>query len=479
MKKFLSLILATCLLATTAFMASCGSSDNSSDSGKPDPDIEFDGWTPDNILQRPVEKDDIRIGTYVAFADTATQLSGKDQVERYYYAGLNFMPMICTLPKSGILDDNEKTYISRDLTDSKWWGKIDELMLEYNMTYYFSELSGLANDHESSGRRESMINDNAVADARSIIPNLKNCVGVKIVDEPAMASFDTYALWARRYANIKDNGGKVMGLDALVNHIGVYDCLSTWIAKAGESVNVISYDAYPFFTGGTNYATLTLMDQARKLLNGCQNENMRVAIYPQACAWAGTRMPNLNEIIWHFNTNLALGATQFTYFNYMMYPNEGCYDAIFAMDGTVLHPELLEGLTEYHKEIRALDANVRLTDYKVTESYMTSSDIGIKMLPATGFIINKEGLGSADLLITKFEPKKAGSTDTYINIVNNSFVKGLENQEFLLDETAEYDHLEIYNYKTGKFEPLDVINESFVLSLDVSGSAFIKVVAAA
>ena len=163
----------------------------------------------------------------------------------------------------------------------------------------------------------------------------------------------------------------------------------------------------------------------------------------------------------------------------MMYPNEGCYDAIFAMDGTVLHPELLEGLTEYHKEIRALDANVRLTDYKVTESYMTSSDIGIKMLPATGFIINKEGLGSADLLITKFEPKKAGSTDTYINIVNNSFVKGLENQEFLLDETAEYDHLEIYNYKTGKFEPLDVINESFVLSLDVSGSAFIKVVAAA
>jgi hypothetical protein len=60
MKKFLSLILATCLLATTAFMASCGSSDNSSDSGKPDPDVEFDGWTPDNILQRPVEKDDIR-----------------------------------------------------------------------------------------------------------------------------------------------------------------------------------------------------------------------------------------------------------------------------------------------------------------------------------------------------------------------------------------------------------------------------------
>ena len=249
MKKFLSLILATCLLATTAFMASCGSSDNSSDSGKPDPDVEFDGWTPDNILQRPVEKDDIRIGTYVAFADTATQLSGKDQVERYYYAGLNFMPMICTLPKSGILDDNEKTYISRDLTDSKWWGKIDELMLEYNMTYYFSELSGLANDHESSGRRESMINDNAVADARSIIPNLKNCVGVKIVDEPAkelwadmLKAVKIVKEYARPFINFlpffDEDFEKTLG----TNHAGYAKMLEDAVKETG--LRQICYDCY-------------------------------------------------------------------------------------------------------------------------------------------------------------------------------------------------------------------------------------------
>lgn len=481
MKKFLSLILATCLTATAAFMTSCGdrqdpssekpesTSDSSSD------DIGADGWNPQNILSRPTEKDDIRIGTYVTFADTATGLSGKDQVERYYYAGLNFMPMICTLPKAGMLTDEEKKYISRDLTDNKWWGKIDELMQEYNMVYYFSELSGLANDHELSGRRESMINDYAVSDARDIIPGLKNCVGVKLVDEPAIDSFGEFARWARYYSNITDSDGTPLRLDALVNHIGNYDYLSQWVEKAGRSVNMISYDAYPFLRGGVNYATLTLMDQARKLAN---RNNMRVAIYPQACAWSGSVMPNLSQIKWHFSTNLALGATQFTYFNYIMYPNEGCYDAIFAIDGTVLHPEILEGLTEYHKEIRALDANVRLTDYQVTESYMTYSDIGIKMLPATGFIINKEGLGSADLLITKFEAKDTEIEDYYVNIVNNSFEKGLENQEFLLDENAKYDHLEIYNYKTGKFEPLDLVNGAFTLSLEVSGSAFIRVVVA-
>ena len=479
MKKFLSMILAACFAASAALMASCtGGNTGKTSAGSESvssSEEEFDGWTPDNILTRPVEKDDIRIGSYVSFADTAKGWSGKDQVERLYYAGLNFMPMICTLPKSGMLTEAEKSYISRDLTDSKWWGKIDELMQEYNMVYYFSELSGLANDHESSVRRESMINSDAVADARRIIPNLKNCVGVKLVDEPALSSFDEFAKWARYYARITDADGNLLGLDALVNHIGSYEYMAEWVKKAGREVNMISFDAYPFLNGGVNYATLALMDQVRQLANA---KNMRVAMYPQSCAWAGARMPNLNEIIWHFNTNLALGATQFTYFNYTMYPAEGCSDAIFAIDGSVLHPEILEGLTEYHKQIRALDANVRLNEYKVTESYMTSSQIGIKMLPATGFIINKEGLGSTDLLITKFLSNDSESPVYYLNIVNNSFEKAMHDQEFLLDDNANIDHLETYNYKTGKFEPLDVVNNSFIMSLEASEAAFIKVVEA-
>ena len=61
-------------------MTSCGDRQDPS-SEKPEStsdssseDIGADGWNPQNILSRPTEKDDIRIGTYVSFADTATGL---------------------------------------------------------------------------------------------------------------------------------------------------------------------------------------------------------------------------------------------------------------------------------------------------------------------------------------------------------------------------------------------------------------------
>lgn len=100
------------------------------------------------------------------------------------------------------------------------------------------------------------------------------------------------------------------------------------------------------------------------------------------------------------------------------------------------------------------------------------------MLPATGFVINKEGLGSTDLLITKFRSNDYESRVYYVNIVNNSFEKAMYDQEFLLDDNANIDHLETYNYKTGKFESLDVVNNSFIMSLEASEAAFIKVVEA-
>ena len=46
------------------------------------------------------------------------------------------------------------------------------------------------------------------------------------------------------------------------------------------------------------------------------------------------------------------------------------------------------------------------------------------------------------------------------------------------DDNANIEHLETYNYKTGKFEPLDVVNNSFIMSLEASEAAFIKVVEA-
>lgn len=471
MKKVISLILAAFLALTTASFGACGQSSGSSSVDKPDPVI--DGWTTQNILERPVEKDDVRIGTYVAFSDTRKGLSGVDQIERYYYAGLNFMPMICTLPSAGVITEEESSYLTRDLTDSKWWLKIDSLMTEYNMVYFFSTLSGLANDYETSARRESMINDDALADARAIIPQLKRCVGVKIVDEPSIDSLSEYAIWARRYAAITDSDGNSLGLDALVNQGPSYEAVKTWAEKAGASVGLLSYDAYPFRGNGADYAVIALQEQVRKLAN---EKGMRMAMYPQACSWDGARMPTADEIKWHVNVNLALGVTQFSYFNFMMYPNEGCDDAIFDMDGSVRHPEILEALTELHKEIRTVDAIVRLNSYMVTEAYSTVSGHGLTVLPTT-WNISSEGIKDLDLVVTLFEPREnGGKTDKYINIVNGSMTEDVVEREILLGENSEITGLEALNPETGKFEAVDIINGAFRLTLEKSGSLFLRVV---
>lgn len=460
--------------ALAAFMAvSCGVFAACDGTAAETPTDEFDGWNVNNILERPVEKDDVRFGSYVAFSDTGKGWSGVDQIERLYYAGLNFMPMICTLPKAGVLTEEEQKYISRDLTDSKWWGKIDALLTEYNMVYYFSELSGLANDHESSGRRESMINDDALKDARRIIPELKNCVGVKIVDEPAISSFPEYAKWAKYYAAITDANGNSLKLDALVNHIGNYAYLKGWAEQAGATVGMLSYDAYPFGGGGgINYGVITLLNQIRPIANQL---GMRIAIYPQSCGWSGVRMPSLDEIKWHVNSNLALGATQFTYFNYTMYPSEGCFDAIFGLDGAVLHPEILEGLTELHKEIRALDANVRLSHYNVTQAYGTKKGRGLNVLP-DDWTISSEGIKDLDLIFSVFEPKNEYfEYEKYINIVNNSTTDEVISREVLLGENSNITGIEAFNPETGKFEGVGLMNGAFEINLEKSGSLFLRI----
>ena len=58
------MILAACFAASAALMASCtGGNTGKTSAGSESvssSEEEFDGWTPDNILSRPVEKDDIR-----------------------------------------------------------------------------------------------------------------------------------------------------------------------------------------------------------------------------------------------------------------------------------------------------------------------------------------------------------------------------------------------------------------------------------
>lgn len=470
-RKATALLLCICLFATFLLFAGCGTKDDTGDVHEGET---VEVWTPENILEKPVTADDLRIGSYVSFADTKKGWSAVDQIERYYYAGINFMPLASTIPSAGMLTKEEKEYISRDLTSSLWWGKIDQVMTEYNMVYYFHSRGGLGADFESVASRSSMLSDEALDDARTIIPTLQNCVGVHVVDEPAESAFADCALWARRYAAIKGDDGESLGLDALVNMLPEVN-FAGWMEQAGSSVGVLGHDSYPFNAGGTNYDVLRQMNTMRKVAN---EYGVRLSCFPQSCAWAGKRMPNFEEIEWNINTYLAFGFTQFMYFNYIMYPNEGCYDAVFAMDGSVLHPELHESLTQFHKELRALDANIGLNGLKAAEVYLTSSSApgGTDRLP-DGWIVDREGLAGKDLILSLFMPKEEGKEDaySYLNIVNNSFETAVEDQEFYLGADSGITGLERYNYKTGLFEKVNLINGSFILSLDKSESVFLRI----
>lgn len=468
MKRKISLLLGACLLGVTAFGTACQKTEPATEE---QPTV-FDGWNPSNILEREVEKDDVLIGSWVTFADTNKGWSAIDQIERYHYAGINFMPLASTIPSKGMISKDEKTYLSRDLTSATWWNKVDDVMQEYNMVYYFSELGGLGSDYESYGRRTSMLSDEALSDARDIIPELNNCIGVHVYDEPFQEMFEECAKWARRYAAITNDDGETLGLDALVNHMGGMN-YEMWMELAGATPNVLSHDIYPFLSGdATSTVFFGDMNRMRKLAN---EYGVKQACYPQSCSFSGRRMPNFEEIKWHINGNLVLGVTQFMYFNYIMYPNEGCADAIFALDGSVMYPETHESLSAFHKELRALDANVRLNNLDATEVYTTTTLSGVDSLPG-GWIIDREGITSQSFLLSLFEPEK-GSEDTtkYLSIFNNSFDKAIEAQEFLLGENNAITGLEVYNYQSGKFEPVQIINGAFTLSFEKSEVKFFRI----
>lgn len=92
------------------------------------------------------------------------------------------------------------------------------------------------------------------------------------------------------------------------------------------------------------------------------------------------------------------------------------------------------------------------------------------------WLIDKEGLDNADFLMSLFEPDK-NSTDTvkYLNVVNSSFENKVEEQEFMLGEDSGIVGLEVYNWETGKFEPVQLINGTFTVSFDVSESKFFRI----
>ncbi len=468
-RKMLSLLVGVFLAVVTLFGTAC--------SDQPTPVPPDDGvtvWTPETIRQRPVTENDLLIGSYVSLSNSTLGQSSREQIKRLADGGLNFMPLASCISSADMIDQGER--MRRDLSSLDWWKRIDEVMQENNMVYYFSTKAGLGNDYETVRGAEDPVSDAAVTAAAQIVPELNNCVGYLVKDEPSYAEFDNLAKYAKQYAAIKEDAS------VMVNHFpfpvgysgDYYSYLKSWVTKAGaENIQYLGHDKYPFFTGGTDYTLLTSMEDMRKI--GVET-GVELACFLQSCAWSGTRMPTFEEIKWELNAYLAHGFTMFTYFNYSMYPYENCSDAIFDMSGNMLHQELYDALAEYHCQVRAMAAN---TDFKQLTSQnvfytSASAPTGTRRLGGNWYVDNTN-LKDTDYLLAYLTD--SDESQEYMIIMNNSFSKAVAQQEFLLGSRAsEFSAWELYDMETGKFEALETDGGSFTLAFDKSEIKLIRLI---
>lgn len=466
-------LLCFCLLFTYGAGVACGNTEKEP-IDEENPPMEETVYTPQNIREKPSAKDDILIGSYVSLAEVKAGLSNREQIERLADGGLNFFPLASCITSKGMINDGER--LRRDLSSVDWWKRIDDVMKDNNMLYYFSTKTGLSNDggEAARGAGETASAD-AVKAAKEVVPQLDNCIGYMLKDEPSYTEFDSLASYAKQYAKVKD------GLYAHVNHFPIvvgysgdyYSFLKGWITRAGaQNIEYLGHDAYPFMAGGNAYTFLSLMEDMRKL---AVENNLKLACFPQSCAWNGTRMPTHDEIVWSMNAYLAHGFSMFTYFNYSMYPHEGCYDAIFDLQGNMLHRELYDSLTQYHLKLRAMGANCNFSSLRSRAVYYTGNTIhaGTKRLPAGWYVDNGELNKKTDLILSYLSDD--GQENEYIMVVNNSYSKEVQNQKFTIGKRGEdYAKWELYNMENGTFSQ---INEegAFTLSLGKSEAALIKI----
>ena len=433
-------------------------------------------WTPQNIKYRPVTNRDILIGSYVSYCDTAVQKSAKAQLKILADGGLNFMPLAHLTPSFGLIEQGER--VRRDLHSVDWWKKIDDEMVKRNMVYYYSSAPRVGFDTQACANVDVMTNASAVAAAKKIVPQLENCIGYHVVDEPALDTnvFKSLAPTVKQYASIKPD------MDVWINHLpgqgsGYYNAMKSWADTCGaDNIHILSHDSYPFGAGGISYVFQDSMESMRKV--SVENNGLKLGCFLQSCAWDGTRMPNFDEIKWSMNSYLASGFSQFVYFNYAMYPSEGCYDAIIAQNGEFLHKELYDALAAYHYQVRAMGVNCRFTDLSAKTVYYTSTANkpgNVSQLPETGEYVLRDGLtGGTGFIVSYLQ--NLSETEKYMMIVNNSTTATYSDKTFKTGAKAnDLSKMEVYNLETGKFESLWTSgSSSFTLSFGKGDMKIIK-----
>lgn len=411
--------------------------------------VKFDPWT----------KDDFLIGSWVAFAiDNRNNLSMREQVKRLSDSGINFI-----IHGGWIPDDGEP--VEKDLASEAWWKHVDGIMKENNILYGFSG-SGYSGDKGDWNNTS----DTVVKRAAKIVPQLENCMGVMVKDEPAISLIDQTAEAAKKYAQ------QVEGVLPYVNLFPSYagsaiggtykSYVEKWVTSVGaENIEYLSHDFYPWFQPGFRsnmYSDLEVMREVGL------RYGVKTHAFPQACAWENMQMPNENMLRWNVYLYLAYGFKALTYFNYYMWNGEGCWDGIFDLDGNLLHPELYCFLTGLNNDLHYMSD--LLMNLDCLHAYHTSEEAGAEILPQDGLL----GYGGEGSFIVSYMRAKDGSAP-YLMLFNKDWKNPNEGASFTVNAESGITGLELYDTETREYKDVPVENGKILLDFQAGEGKYLRI----
>ncbi|MBR6782722.1 MAG: hypothetical protein IKM33_05970 [Clostridia bacterium] len=250
------------------------------------------------------------------------------------------------------------------------------------------------------------------------------CIGYHLIDEPGGAALPHVGKMVRAYREADPKRYPFVNL--FPSYVGAatmegdyYQYCSRFVNEAGEeNIEYLSHDFYPFRQSGTALSIFGDMETVRRV--AFENGRLRTHAFPQATAWQGTRMPNINEMRWNVYAYVAYGFKALSWFN-LVCPGKSdtegeCFrESVIYRDGTVKDKQLLKKFGNLNKEIHTLGDTLMKLD--TVHAYHTKGGIaGVEMLPSDWMITPVE---DADFMISHMVTKKGD--ETYVMLFNKSY----------------------------------------------------------
>lgn len=428
-----------------------------------------------NTPQKTVDNDEFLLGSWVAYTNNEDGMSMEDQTKRLADAGLNFIMYGSWIPDTG-------APLERDLQSLDWWKYVDKVMKNNNMKYMFSASGNGGNNVDNTDGSLDNLLPPAVASAKKIVPYLENCIGYMVKDEPTALQFDELSAAALGYAAIKEGAypfvnmnpssvGTMFGWEILGG--SYYDYFDSWVKTINaENMEYLSHDHYPFNRIGTDFTLFNDMETMRQV--GLKYD-LKTHGFPQSCAWQGKRMPTVDEIRWNVYAYLAYGFKALTYFNYVMWQGESCFDGLINLSDEITNQKLYDDVAALNWDLRRTSDIIMNVD--CLHAYHTANNIAsvtglpdVELLPAD-FMVTPDT--DSDLIISVMRARDG--SNPYLMIFNKSFENEVVDMSFTVDQTSGITDLEVYDTWSKVYESLGAQDGNFTLSLKKGEGKYIRI----